>query len=266
MTQYEECPHCMGEGKVEVTSTRLTLGHGQRPTPHQAWHLKPPSAKQMGAIEGMADAREVDYDPPQFSWQASNLITMMRAIPPVSKPKLTPAAPPVPAFEDEPPAPAPKPQLQEMLEPLPKMMVDKITDGRYAITADDNTETIFLRKYTYKDDAKNRFAGCSLLQHRIAEEWHNHTVYWPSGKLTRISHSYKGMEFPEAWAQVFADPQDAAHRFAEREHRCCSCGTNLTDARSRHYGIGPECEKARPDVIGWVNTTVGPFVEGSEQD
>ncbi|AXH68146.1 hypothetical protein SEA_TEATEALATTE_89 [Gordonia phage Teatealatte] len=265
MTNYEVCPHCLGDGKVEVTSpTRVRITFGPPPpAPLKPWQTRPATQRQLDAVERMAAERDLDYELPKLGWQASNLISMMGGM---KKP--TPPPQPQPAFEPPPePAPDPEPAAQKVYDPLPLMMVSQITDGRYAITADDNTETIFLRKVTHKADAKNtRMAGATVLQHRIAEDWNSHTVYWPSGQVSQYSNSYKNTILPEAWAQVFVDPQGAAHRFAEREHRCCSCGTNLTDARSRHYGIGPECEKARPDVIGWVNDNVGPFVPGAEQD
>ncbi|QFG08568.1 hypothetical protein PBI_ASERPROCKY_82 [Gordonia phage ASerpRocky] len=266
MTNYEVCPHCLGDGKVEVTSpTRITLGFGKPPVSMRDWHRRPATQRQLAAIERMADERNVDYDKPALGWQASNLISMLGTIPkaaPPPQPQPTPVVEEVAAEEVE-----PEPAVKKAYDPLPLMMVSQITDGRYAVTADDNTETIFLRKTSHKSNAKNtRMAGATVLQHRIAEDWNSHTVYWPSGQVSQYSNSYKGTILPEAWAQVFVDPQGAAHRFAEREHRCCSCGTNLTDARSRHYGIGPECEKARPDVIGWVNSNKGPFVPGAEQD
>lgn len=40
---------------------------------------------------------------------------------------------------------------------------------------------------------------------------------------------------------VAADPIATGRRFAELTSRCCSCGRALTDARSKVYGIGPEC-------------------------
>lgn len=42
-------------------------------------------------------------------------------------------------------------------------------------------------------------------------------------------------------AALLADPVAAARRFAEFATRCCCCGRTLTDARSKVYGIGPEC-------------------------
>lgn len=260
MTTYEDCPHCHGTGKIEVAATKRVLSHGT-PSTNARWAFEPATPKQLAAVQRMAEERDLGYQTPTMKWQASNLISQMSSIPKVApQPQAQPDPEPEPTEHPE-----PTPQ-REKVEPLPLMMVSKITDGRYAITADDNTETLFLRKYTHKPDAVNRLAGCTVLQHRIAEDWNNHTIYWPSGGTTTISSRYKGTVLPEAWAQVFIDPQGAAHRFSEREHRCCSCGTNLTDARSRHFGIGPECEKSRPDVIGWVTETIGPFVPGTEQE
>jgi Family of unknown function (DUF6011) len=42
---------------------------------------------------------------------------------------------------------------------------------------------------------------------------------------------------------IAADPVAAGKRFADLLTRCCLCGRKLSDARSKVYGIGPECRQ-----------------------
>lgn len=45
---------------------------------------------------------------------------------------------------------------------------------------------------------------------------------------------------------IARDPDAAAARFAALAVRCCFCGRELTDDRSRVYGVGPDCRAGAP--------------------
>lgn len=49
---------------------------------------------------------------------------------------------------------------------------------------------------------------------------------------------------------IAADPVTHGKRFADLTTRCCRCSKVLTDARSKTYGIGPECRKGiRAEIL-----------------
>lgn len=58
---------------------------------------------------------------------------------------------------------------------------------------------------------------------------------------------------------VCINPNDAAFLYGQEIGRCCNCGKQLTDERSRWYGIGPDCEGVRPDIIAYVNEFKGVY-------
>jgi hypothetical protein len=59
------------------------------------------------------------------------------------------------------------------------------------------------------------------------------------------------------------DPNGCALSYAEVLGHCCKCGKELTDPRSRWYGIGPDCEKRNANHIRLVDESKGVFVHGS---
>lgn len=80
----------------------------------------------------------------------------------------------------------------------------------------------------------------------------------PDGK----AHTAAGHAFAEAhWARVRqarkaaaaeieANPELAAARFARYQTSCCACGRAMWDERSVTYGIGPECRRyANPEFL-----------------
>lgn len=64
---------------------------------------------------------------------------------------------------------------------------------------------------------------------------------------------------PEIVLILVADYQGAAVRYARERKKCARCNSDLTDPRSRHYGIGPECETYWPWFIEAVNASEGAF-------
>ncbi|WP_239404501.1 DUF6011 domain-containing protein [Frankia sp. Cj3] len=56
---------------------------------------------------------------------------------------------------------------------------------------------------------------------------------------------------------VGRDPDTAAARFAALTIRCCRCGKQLSDARSKIHGVGPECRSGMSaDLLGLLADAV----------
>jgi hypothetical protein len=50
-------------------------------------------------------------------------------------------------------------------------------------------------------------------------------------------------------AALTADLDGARARFAVFQIRCCSCGRALRDAKSKTFGIGPECRRGESEAV-----------------
>jgi hypothetical protein len=87
-------------------------------------------------------------------------------------------------------------------------------------------------------------------------------VVWPSGSLTVYN------KVPEDdFLLVCVDPNGTGLAYAMKIGKCCLCGTELTDPRSRWYGVGPDCEKNKSRaavIIRTVEETKGVFRYGAD--
>jgi len=128
-------------------------------------------------------------------------------------------------------------------------LLEKVPDGYYALdlgTGKYNDMRFFrlTRPKTgkYRDTIKVQ----TIHGDRLEIGW----VRWPS---ERISVYNTSIDIEGYLLALMSDHRTAALTFAREKGRCCCCGKGLTDERSRHYGIGPECEKFRPDIIARID-------------
>lgn len=134
---------------------------------------------------------------------------------------------------------------------LSKMMplFDTIPDGYYAIDLGDGSPIKYLRIDLVTHGTKK---GARKVQTIHGDMLDDAWVKWPSGKIS----VYKtGIE--DLILAAMVDHMGAMRRYAKTIGRCCRCGKRLTDERSRHYGIGPECEKYMPGIIHLVDLENG---------
>lgn len=124
-------------------------------------------------------------------------------------------------------------------------MLKGIPDGNYAAQAEEGDRIDFLR-ITRPD--KGKFKGALKVQSRHSDTLRTDAVLWPSG-IWSVYYSY----VVDALLMVVADRRGCMRLFAKELGQCCICGKSLTDERSRHYGIGPECEKDHPEIIEEVD-------------
>lgn len=129
-------------------------------------------------------------------------------------------------------------------------MVDQVKDGYYATLPDSTQAAHFLRisrptKGQYKDTLK--------IQTQHGPRWNNALIWHPS-------RDYRGSKLDSWWEiitpdtlgdllLIISDQRSCLKRYSKLLDRCNQCNTELTDWRSRWYGIGPDCEKAHPEVI-----------------
>lgn len=142
---------------------------------------------------------------------------------------------------------------------LPLSMVKRIRPGRYAVPNNDNTEYIFMRI-----SMPRKYKGHLLVSSKHSDSWYRRVMYAPDGKV--VSHNnqaIKGMSLSDILISIVADQTTAAIEYATRANECARCGRELTDDRSRHFGIGPECEKNWPHIINEVTERKGEYVPGA---
>lgn len=128
-------------------------------------------------------------------------------------------------------------------------LFDAIPDGYYGIDLGDGSSIKYLRIDKVTHGTKK---GARKVQTIHGDALDDAWIKWPSGRVT----VYKsGVE--DLILAAMTDHMGAMRRYARTIGRCCRCGKRLTDERSRHYGIGPECEKYMPSIITAVDLENG---------
>lgn len=113
-------------------------------------------------------------------------------------------------------------------------LLDRVPDGRYALQMADEEPT-FLRVVR---PARGKWAGCLKVQTQHGERYEEAWCLWDDGRVGVFKVSVE-----DYINLLISDYRGAARLYAKIKTRCARCNTELTDERSRHYGIGPECEK-----------------------
>ena len=125
-------------------------------------------------------------------------------------------------------------------------MFDMVPDGYYAVDKGDETPFKCIRVATRK---VGKLKGIRTIETQHGEYFKIQCAFTHEGEWRTLPH----VSFIEWLMLLVTDHQGAAIRYGREIGRCCRCNKDLTDARSRHYSIGPECEKHFPWVIEAVN-------------
>lgn len=141
-----------------------------------------------------------------------------------------------------------------------KSMLKALQSGYYAVRTDPASDDIFFMRISRPKNGVQKDAlkvqsmhGTAASKPSLMEA----LVVWPSERYT-----FYGRYLQQVWRGklvdsimfLVTDPIGAARLYAEKIGRCCRCNAALTDERSRHYGIGPECEKYWPHIIEAVDS------------
>jgi hypothetical protein len=132
-------------------------------------------------------------------------------------------------------------------------MLDLLPDGYFAWTPTDDAEITFVRVKRYAHTAKNKWAGTTLVSTQHSETLMPAWALWPSGRISRYRNARHNFDIEIVINGLIVDHRAAALRYARLKGNCCVCNKDLTDPRSRHYGIGPECEKSHGYLIAEVD-------------
>lgn len=153
-----------------------------------------------------------------------------------------------PSVSAEPSAPPVKPKPKVPLE-----LFNAVPEGYYAWQLDTDTPLTFLR---VSRPTRGKYRGTTKVQTQHGPNFLIAWVSWPSGQV--IEYRY-GTE--AALLGIIVDYRHAARVYAMKKGKCCRCNTELTDVRSRHYGIGPECVKHWPWYTEMVDNELGHTFE-----
>lgn len=135
------------------------------------------------------------------------------------------------------------------LDPRMKLidpMLEAVPDGYFAVEQDEKPLT-FIRLHLR---THGRRKGFRILQTQHSDDLVVRAFKYPNGDWWFIDREKTVVDLLIA---LVANHQRFAVLYGQTIGKCCRCGKTLTDERSRHYGIGPECEGKLPWVIELVN-------------
>lgn len=139
---------------------------------------------------------------------------------------------------------------------IPLDMLAGIPDGYYASRLDSTQPFTFFRVSRPKS---GKYKGTMKIQTQHGPEYKLAVVIW-NYEAQRVTVYNKMIE--DELLLVTVDHNGCAIAYAEKIGRCMRCNTELTDERSRWYGIGPECEKHWPHIIGLIDDRKGEYRPG----
>lgn len=143
-------------------------------------------------------------------------------------------------------------------------MLTMVPDGYFAVRPDTNEPWRFFR-ITRRDTKRNK--NTTRIQSQASDLLYTRMIVW---------HDRDDYIWVDPWWHqrgkllqylmlIIADAQGGMMQYAQLTEHCGSCGKQLTDERSRWYGIGPECEK-KSFGPGWIDAVdcseKGPFILG----
>lgn len=123
-------------------------------------------------------------------------------------------------------------------------LLENVPDGRFAVQMTDEGHT-FMRVVRPKNGT---WKDCLKVQTQHGDRWEDAWCKWPDGKVGVFKVSVE-----DYINLLVCDWRGATRAYAKLKSVCSKCGKALTDERSRHYGIGPECERYWPEMITIVD-------------
>ena len=137
---------------------------------------------------------------------------------------------------------------------IPMGLLTSLREGYYAARVDSEKPYTFFRVSRPKS---GRYAGTVKIQTQHGPEYKLAIVVWSEDRLSVYNWTVE-----QALMVACIQQEDCAIAYAEEIGKCCRCNTELTDERSRWYGIGPECEKHWPQIITLVGDKRGHYEVG----
>ena len=147
-----------------------------------------------------------------------------------------------PAYYDEPVTA--EPTSSDKLKMFSTMLA-RIPEGYYALDLGEGLRFIRVSRPTRGD-----YAGTMKVQTIHGQSLR---LVWLLRRTGTMSVYDRSFDIEAHILTLIADHKKAAWEYAKKIGKCARCNTRLTDPRSRHYGIGPECEKHWPEYIDEID-------------
>lgn len=159
--------------------------------------------------------------------------------------------PPTPPAAPPPVQPTRQPEPDDPRRDMIKALIGSIPIGYFAVEKGSGTSFGDEGDYNFvriSHPKHGKYRDAIKIQSQHGDRLETRAVLWPSGSLSifdrRIIDPLMG---------ILADHKTCLMTYGQKLGHCCRCHKALTDDRSRHYGIGPECEKYYPWVIEQVD-------------
>jgi hypothetical protein len=231
-----KCGNC---GKKHWTAQQVKDCYYPPQDPKE-WRSHPVTERQLSYIDKLGGDR--NYASKMTKGPASDYIEMLKK---GTAPVTQQPAPPKP----------PENNRYKTIVPLDMLLL--VPDGRYAVRQDSNHPYVFFRVSRPKN---GNFAGMFKVQTQHGEDYKlNMTVSLKTNKVYMYDKRWEN-----DLLLVCVDWNGAGIAYGQELGRCSICGKELTDERSRWYGIGPDCETRHPHRIELVDASPkGPFTFGA---
>lgn len=152
-----------------------------------------------------------------------------------------------PAYS-QPPKPAPK--VKDPKVAMLEALLPSIPEGMYAVREYEGGHIDFIRLSKPKNNKWKGSLKIQTLHGGFGDgKYQTRAALWLDSGNLWVGHQ----PIIPVLLLLATDHMTASMLYARESRRCMRCNAVLTDERSRHYGIGPECEKIRPDVIERVD-------------
>lgn len=146
------------------------------------------------------------------------------------------------------PVPREKTESEKRLDMIAGL-IGSVPSGYYAVRPEEGAAIYFMR---ISRPEKGKYNGALKVQKVIGNAFGTKleevACYWPSKRWSVYSPLVV-----EKLMLLIADSRTAALLYGKEIGRCCRCNAVLTDKRSRHYSIGPDCEEFWPHIIESVD-------------
>jgi hypothetical protein len=220
---------------IDAPAAVAQSGLGSMTRPKRDWRSEPVTDKQKDKLKRMG----INPSFPNNKGEASDLIGGVTKAPQEAK---------IVSVNDAP---------NRRTTKIPLEMIHAIPDGYYASRQDSTRPLTFFRISRPK---RGDFKGAIKVQTQHGPDLKLALTIYPGDRVY-----WSNMAVEDDLLLVVVDPNGTGIAYAEELQRCMRCNTELTDERSRWFGIGPECEKHWPHIIDLVTDRKGRFVPGWEQ-
>lgn len=146
--------------------------------------------------------------------------------------------------------PAPKVKVKDPKVAMLEALLPSIPEGMYAVREYEGGHIDFIRLSKPKNNKWKGSLKIQTLHGGFGDgKYQTRAALWLGSGTLWVGHQ----PVIPMLLLLATDHMSASLLYARESRRCMRCNAVLTDERSRHYGIGPECEKIRPDVIERVD-------------